>query len=116
MKKFTHIILTAFLLLTTIPTFAGDKNVDRSKDQTKFVRVGGQVTRPGLIEYRDNTTIFSMIVAAGGPTEFGTLKRVKVVREGKQVQLDLTKASLKNQEIAKPDDYIEAPQKNIFGR
>lgn len=116
MKTLTHIVLTALLLLSTLPSFAGAKDAEQEKNKQKVVSVGGQVTRPGVIEYRDNTTIFAMIFAAGGPTQFGTLKRVKIFRDGKQFQLDLTKEKLKNKELAKPDDIIEVPQVNIFGR
>lgn len=56
-----------------------------------------------------------MIMAAGGPTEFGTLKRVKVVRDGRLIQLDLTQEKLRN-ELVKPNDTIEIPQKKLLGR
>ncbi len=56
-----------------------------------------------------------MIFAAGGPTQFGSLKRVKVIRQGKTLQFDLTIPKLKNHEFAHPADYIEVPQKNILG-
>ena len=110
MKSITQIVLTALLLLSTLPDFAGAKDAEQEKDKQKVVYVGGQVTRPGVIEYRDNTTIFAMICAAGGPTQFGSLKRVKIFRDGKLFQLDLTKEKLKNTELAKPDDTIEVPQ------
>ena len=103
------------LLLTTLCHCAESKDVERVKDKAKVVSVGGQVTRPGVIEYK-NTTIYSMILAAGGPTQFGTLKRVKVIRDGKQFQLDLTREKVKNEEFVKPDDVIEVPESNMFER
>ncbi len=57
-----------------------------------------------------------MLFAAGGPTQFGALKRVKVFRDGKWFQLDLTNEKVKKGEFARPDDYIEVPQKNILER
>jgi len=115
MKNPTYTGLTALLLLMTIPVSAEDKGVERAKGDLKVVIVGGQVTRPGVIEYR-NTTIYSMILAAGGPTEFGTLKRVKVFRGGKCNQLDLTNIKIRNKELAMPEDTIEVPQSNPFER
>ncbi len=113
MKKTNCLILTVLLILTIFPVCAAEKKEAPVKN---VVSVGGQVARPGEIEYRDNTTIFSMIWAAGGPTQFGTLKRVKVVRDGKILQMDLTNDKLKNHEFVHPDDCIEVPQMNIFGR
>jgi hypothetical protein len=122
MKTPTHIILAALLLFTTVPLSAGEKNVEQPKNKPKVallggqVAVGGQVARPGELPYRPNTTIFAMLFAAGGPTQFGALKRVKVFRDGKWFQLDLTNEKVKKGEFARPDDYIEVPQKNILER
>ena len=117
MKTTTHIILTAMLLLTTLCHSAEFKDVVRVKDKVEpvVVVVGGQVTRPRVIEYR-NTTIYSMILAAGGPTQFGTLKRVRIFRGGKCIQLDLTNEKKRNTEFAMPGDTIEVPQSNPFER
>jgi protein involved in polysaccharide export with SLBB domain len=116
MKTLAHTILTALLLLTAFPIFAEERNVERAKNQPKVVRVGGQVNRPGEIAYRDNTTILAMIIAAGGPTQFGKLNKVKVFRDGKNFELDLTNEKLKNKEFAVPEDYIEVPEKSILER
>jgi capsular exopolysaccharide synthesis family protein len=51
--------------------------------------------------------------AAGGATPFGTMKRVKLLRAGKQRQYDLTQ--LQNmQHPLDPGDTIEVPQKRPF--
>jgi hypothetical protein len=115
MKTLPHIVLMALLLVTALPLSAVDKNPERAENTPQVVNVGGQVARTGPIEHREGTTIFAMIMAAGGPTEFGTLKRVKVFRDGKLIQLDLTKEILRN-ELVKPNDTIEIPQKNLLGR
>ena len=98
------------------------RNVEGPKDKPKVallggqVAVGGQVARPGELAYRPNTTILAMLFAAGGPTQFAALKRVKVFRDGKWFELDLTNEKVKKEEFARPDDYIEVPQKNILER
>ena len=117
MKNRFHIILTVlglfltgWLLWITLPFSEGGKNTERARDTRKVVHVGGEVLRPGVMEYKDNTTFYSIIVAAGGPTQYGTLRKVRIYRNGKLFRLDLTKDNLKNNEFARPDDVIEVPQ------
>ena len=44
------------------------------------VTVSGAVTRPGKIEFDRPTTVFQAIMQAGGTTQYGTLKKVRLVR------------------------------------
>ncbi|PYK45880.1 MAG: hypothetical protein DME46_02960, partial [Verrucomicrobia bacterium] len=44
------------------------------------VTVSGAVNKPGKIAFERPTTVFQAIMDAGGPSEFGTLKRVRLVR------------------------------------
>jgi hypothetical protein len=54
--------------------------------------------------------LWQAIHSAGGPTPFGTLKRVKVLRGGQQRLYDVTQ--LEAQQIRlEPNDTIELPQK-----
>jgi hypothetical protein len=115
MKTPTHLVVAAVLLLMTFLYSAEAKNVERATEKAEVVSVGAHVTRPGAIEYR-NTTIYAMILAAGAPTPYGTLKRVKVLRDGKEFRLNLTKEKVKNEEFAKPGDIIEVPELNVFER
>ena len=110
MKKQTYIIMSAILLLTPFPILAGEKDVEKAGEKPKTVIVGGHVVRPNVIEYRDKATVHSMILAAGGPTEFGAMKRVKLIRNGKESQLDLTKEKTKNEELAEAGDVIDVPK------
>ena len=105
-----------WLFSTALPTVAADKDAGPAKDKPVVVNVGGQVNRPGPIAYQNNATILSMIVAAGGPTQAGAMKRVKITRGGKQFQVDLTQQKPKKQEFTEPGDTIEVPEKNFFGR
>lgn len=115
MNILTHITLTTLLLLTTCPLYAEDKAIEQAKDKVtvkkdiskKEVYVSGSVQRPGPVEYKEGTTIYAMIMAAGGPTELGTLKRVTVTRKGKAFRLDLTKKEPKGKMLAESDDMIE---------
>ena len=106
----------AMLAMLTLPLAGAEKVVEKPEQKVPQVAVGGQVQRPGWVEYRHNTTVLAMIFAAGGPTQFGAMNRVKVIRAGKTLQYDLTKEKDKNQALALPDDTIEVPMKNLFGR
>jgi polysaccharide biosynthesis/export protein len=50
------------------------------------VVVSGEVHRPGKIAFERPTTVFQAIMEAGGPSEFGTLKRVRLIRTVNGVQ------------------------------
>jgi polysaccharide export outer membrane protein len=97
----------------THPTFQViDSTAGKIVDQV--VVVGGQVRRTGPVPYNRTMTLYQAIQAAGGPTEFGSMKRVKLLRGGQQKQYDLTE--LKFMQIPlEPDDTIEVPQKTPWG-
>lgn len=97
----------------THPTFQVI-DTDQAKPMAQVVVVGGQVRRPGPVPWNRNMTLYQAIANAGGPTEFGSMKRVKLLRAGKQRLYDLTQ--LQNMQIAlEPEDTIEVPQKTILG-
>lgn len=81
----------------------------------EVVHIGGQVRGPGPKPYNNNLTIYQAIQAAGGATEFGSLRRVKLYRDGKTQTFDVTKAQFMRVPL-KPDDTIEVPQKDWLGR
>jgi len=92
------------------PTFQVVADVEGAGLDQNFVHLGGQIGRPGPVNYQRGLTLWQAVQAAGGPTPFGTLKRVKVVRGGQQRQYDLTQ--LEAQQIKlEPNDTIEIPQK-----
>ena len=45
-----------------------------------MVVISGAVRKPGKIVFERPTTVFQAIMEAGGPSEFGTLKHVRLVR------------------------------------
>ncbi len=79
------------------------------------VTLGGQVRSPGPKKYTRGMNLYQAVQAAGGATEFGSMYRVKLIRDGKLRQFDLTETEAKTF-LVKPNDTIEVPQKNIFGR
>lgn len=80
----------------------------------EVVYVGGQVRRTGPVPYTRTLTLYQAIQAAGGATEFGSMKRVKLFRGGKQKQYDLTQAQFMHIPL-EPSDTIEIPQKTAWG-
>src|SRR5881398_2451472 len=50
------------------------------------VVISGAVSKPGKIVFERPTTVFQAIMEAGGPSEFGTLKHVRLVRTVNGVQ------------------------------
>lgn len=79
------------------------------------VTVGGQVNSPGPVTMSGAMTMEQAIARAGGATEFGSLRRVKLIRDGQQKTFDLTKPEFKTM-ILKNHDVVEVPQKMILGR
>ncbi len=80
-----------------------------------MVTVGGQVRRPGPVEYTQGLTLYQAIQAAGGATEFGTVTRIVLYRGGKSQRYNVEQEQFKRIPL-EPSDTIEVPQKNIIGR
>ena len=81
------------------------------------VTVSGAVAKPGKIEFDRPITVFQAIMQAGGTTQYGTLKKVRVVRiangEQQSQVINLT-GTLKGQSsevvYVKDGDVIFVPQ------
>lgn len=78
------------------------------------VTVGGQVWQPDPIPCASGLTIWRAIQGAGGPTEFGSMKRVNLFREGSRKVYDLTRPEMKDI-ILEANDTLEVPQKIPWG-
>ena len=105
----TRRILLACLL--GFPLLAAEKMPVLKQQE---VTVGGQVKKPGPYPFRE-TSILAMVFTAGGPTEFAAMRRVKVLRKGRTITLDLTREEDKARQV-EPGDSIEVPRMNLFGR
>ena len=81
----------------------------------EIVTVGGKVQGPGAKPYQAGMTLFQAVMAAGGPTDFGAINRVKLYRNGKVFTYDLTKGDHKLLKVY-PNDTIDVPQKNWRGQ
>jgi len=78
------------------------------------VTVGGQVRRPGPVPYKRELTLWQAIQAAGGANEFGSMRRVRLYREGKKKDYDVTNPQFMAIPLQR-NDTIEVPQKTPWG-
>ncbi len=81
----------------------------------QVVHFGGYVRRTGPVKYTNTLTLWQAVQAAGGATEFGSLKRVKVIRGGKSQIYNLLKEESMHVKL-QPNDVIDIPQKTIFNQ
>jgi protein involved in polysaccharide export with SLBB domain len=98
----------------TNPTIQVISKTGDSIDQ-QMVHIGGQVRGPGPKPFSKGLTLYQAVQAAGGATEFGSMYRVKLFRNGRQTIYDLSKAQFMNVPV-QPNDTIEVPQKNFIGK
>lgn len=96
------------------------------------VSIVGEVERPGTYTLSSLATVFNALYAAGGPTDNGTFRSIKILRDGKQFkEVDVydflvdgnleNNIVLKDQDIIKVDPFInritvegEAKREGIF--
>ena len=97
----------------TNPTIQVISNKGNSIDE-QTVYLGGQVRGPGPKPFTKGLTLYQAIQAAGGATEFGSMKRVKLFRGGRQTLYDLTQSQFMSVPV-QPNDTIEVPQKGMLG-
>lgn len=78
--------------------------------------VGGEVRAPNVYSVPPETTIAQAIILAGGPTERGRLDRVRILRDGQEIPVDLTEASsdVATLQIRSNDQILITRQRNTF--
>ena len=54
--------------------------------------VGGEVRSPNVYSVPPETTIAQAVALAGGPTERGNPQKLRIIREGQEILVDLTRA------------------------
>jgi polysaccharide export outer membrane protein len=77
------------------------------------IAVGGQVRAPNLYSLRPEMTVDQAIAVAGGPTDRGRLDRVRVIRDGRELKVDLTR---RERAPIKSGDQILVPAGGSFFR
>lgn len=99
----------------TNPTIQVISNAAGANVVQQLVHVGGQVRRTGPVQFQKDLTIYQAVQSAGGATEFGSLKRVKLYRNGKTQTLNLTNPQMMRMPL-EPNDTLEVPEKNFLGQ
>ena len=80
----------------------------------KYVSVAGQVGRSGPVPYRPGLTL-GEAVATAAPNTFAALNRVELLRNGKVYKYNIKEARQKLLKVY-PNDQINVPQQNMFGK
>lgn len=81
----------------------------------QVVHVGGYVGSPGPKPFRNGLTLWQALQSAGGENPFGSIRRVRLFRDGVMKEYDLKKLE-DMQTVLRPNDTIEVPQKNWLGQ
>lgn len=92
------------------PTFQVVSDVEGGSTDAPVVHIGGQIGKAGPVPYNRGLTLWQAIQAAGGPTPFGTMKRVSILRAGKVRTYDVTQIQYMQIPL-EPKDSITIPQK-----
>jgi NADH:ubiquinone oxidoreductase subunit F (NADH-binding) len=111
-------IAVVAMISTIVPAFSQIKTgqaiaSDGQEIDQQVVHIGGHVKRTGQVKFTQGLTLYQAIQAAGGVTEFASMRRVTVYRDGRCHQYDLTKAG-NIQVKLNQGDTIVVPQKNWF--
>jgi protein involved in polysaccharide export with SLBB domain len=85
-----------------------------AKGNQELVTLGGQIRKAGPVPYIKGLTLWEAIQTAGGPTEFGSMKRVRLTREGKTKEYNLNNGNQFRDIQLQRNDTIEIPQKRII--
>jgi polysaccharide export outer membrane protein len=81
------------------------------------VGVGGEVRTPNLLKLSPDVTIAEAIAAAGGATQYGKLNKVKLIRSGREMTIDVTRAEPgPAQQPVQSGDQLYVPRKGNFFR
>jgi len=78
----------------------------------RTVMVSG-ANKPGAVPYRQGMTISQAIMTAGGPTPFGSMKKVKLIRAGRPATIHNLSSNAGDPSVdiqVQPDDQIIVPE------
>jgi polysaccharide biosynthesis/export protein len=79
---------------------------------TRTVMVTG-VNKPGAVPFKQDMTLSRAIMTAGGPTPFGSMKKVKLVRSGRPATIHNLSSGTGDPSVdvqVQPDDQIIVPE------
>jgi protein involved in polysaccharide export with SLBB domain len=91
----------------THPTINIITNATQTSDMV--ITVGGEVRQPGDVPFRPGINLYSAITRCGGPTEYGDMRRVKLMRGKSERVIDLRKVGNDNNPELLAGDQIVVP-------
>jgi protein involved in polysaccharide export with SLBB domain len=94
----------------TNPTFQISATAAGSGVRQQMVTISGFVRGAGPKNYTPGLTLYQAIAAAGGPNEFGSMRRVLLMRGKTSRIYNMDNLEDRNVEL-QPDDTIEVPEK-----
>ena len=71
------------------------------------------VNKPGAVPFKQNMSLTQAIMTAGGPTPFGNMKKVKLIRAGRAPTIHNLASNAGNLQVdvqVEPDDQIIVPE------
>lgn len=102
---------------TRPPATTGSSGIDQSLvaklRRKESIQIGGDVRKPGRLLMTRPMTLSSAIERAGGSTEFGSLRRVKITRDGETRSYDMVDPTMMNV-LLEANDLVEVPRKKCF--
>jgi len=78
--------------------------------------VGGEVRAPNMFSVPPETTVTQAVILAGGPSERGKLDRVRLLREGQTIHLDMGRpdSQAASLQVRSGDQIIIPRSTNVF--
>jgi len=99
----------------TSPTFQVVSDSAGVNIANQIITVGGDVRSPGAKPFTNGMTLWQAVQAAGGENEFGSIRRVRLFRDGTTREYDLRKPD-QMQIRLRPNDTVQVPRKDWLGR
>ncbi|MCA1962385.1 MAG: polysaccharide biosynthesis/export family protein [Prosthecobacter sp.] len=96
----------------TRPTVVVSIDGGESTATMRTVMVTG-VNKPGAVPYKQGMTLSQAIMTAGGPTPFGNMRKVKLIRAGRAPTVHNLSSSTGDPSVdvpVQPDDQIIVPE------
>ncbi|GEP44249.1 polysaccharide biosynthesis/export family protein [Brevifollis gellanilyticus] len=96
----------------TRPTVVVSIDGGESTATMRTVMITG-VNKPGAVPYKQSMTLSQAIMTAGGPTPFGSMKKVKLIRAGRAATLHNLSSGAGDPNVdvqVQPDDQIIVPE------
>lgn len=83
-------------------------------ESQRFVTVLGEVKAPNKVVFTSGMTASDAIAQCGGYTDFGDRRKVKLVRDGQELTIDLRKVGSEEDKELQANDKIVIKQGGIF--